>query len=160
MNIKVLKANYTETKHATDILSLLNLYALDPMGGGKALSQFVKDNLIRELAKLPHAFTVLCYADDRAVGLINCFESFSTFSCKPLVNIHDVIVIKEYRGRGLSQKMLTEVEKIALKKGCCKLTLEVLSKNTVAQASYQKSGFSPYQLDPEMGMAEFWQKLI
>ncbi|HFD33006.1 MAG TPA: GNAT family N-acetyltransferase [Gammaproteobacteria bacterium] len=160
MNIKLIKARYLEEKHGADIVSLLNSYAQDPMGGGEALNQYVIDNLIQELAKLPHAFTVLCYVNDIAAGLINCFEAFSTFSCKPLINIHDVIVLKEYRGNGLSQNMLAEVEKIAKSKGCCKLTLEVLSKNAAAQASYEKYGFTQYELDPKMGSAEFWHKLI
>ncbi len=160
MKIEVIKANYSNQKHSRDILLLLNSYAQDPMGGGKALSQFVLDNLICELARRPYAFSVLCYVNGMAAGLINCFEAFSTFSCQPLVNIHDVIVLKEYRGNGLSQKMLAKVEEIANSKGCCKLTLEVLSKNTTAQASYKKFGFSQYELDPKMGAAYFWQKLI
>lgn len=160
MNIKIIKANYSDSKQGDDIISLLNTYAQNPMGGGEALSQFVVENLINELSRLQHAFSVLCYVDNIAVGLINCFEAFSTFSCKPLINIHDVIVLHEYRGNNLSQKMLMEVEKIAKSKGCCKLTLEVLSKNEAAKASYEKYGFTHYELDPKMGVAQFWQKLI
>jgi hypothetical protein len=26
-----------------------------------------------------------------AVGLVNCFEGFSTFACKPLVNVHELL---------------------------------------------------------------------
>lgn len=36
----------------------------------------------------------------------NCFESFSTFACKPLINIHDFIVLEKYKGNGISQKIL------------------------------------------------------
>ena len=114
----------------------------------------------KELAKLPHAFSIIAYVDGKPAGLVNCFEAFSTFSCKPLVNIHDVIVIKEFRGHNLSQNMLAKVEEIAKSKGCCKLTLEVLSKNEAARSSYTKFGFSDYELDPKMGTAQFWQKLI
>jgi len=160
VNIKIIKANYADSKQSDDIISLLNSYAQDPMCGAEALSQFVIENLINELAKLPHAFSILCYVDNVAVGLINCFEAFSTFSCKPLINIHDVIVLHDYRGNKLSQKMLMEVERIAKSKGCCKLTLEVLSKNGAAKMSYEKYGFSHYELDPKMGVAQFWQKLI
>lgn len=42
-----------------------------------------------------------------------------------------VIVLKEFRGDNLSQKMLAKVEEVAKSKGCCKLTLEVLNKNTI-----------------------------
>jgi ribosomal protein S18 acetylase RimI-like enzyme len=56
--------------------------------------------------------------------------------------------------------MLEKVEELALEKGCCKLTLEVLQGNTIAQNSYEKFGFANYVLDPEMGSAMFWQKAL
>jgi ribosomal protein S18 acetylase RimI-like enzyme len=74
------------------------------------------------------------------------------------LNIHDIFVLKKYRGIGLSQILLKKVEEIAINKGCCKLTLEVLSENIVAQSSYKKFGFAGYELDPEVGKALFWQK--
>jgi ribosomal protein S18 acetylase RimI-like enzyme len=94
------------------------------------------------------------------VGLINCFEGFSTFKCKPLVNIHDVVVIDGYRGQGVSQRMMDKVEEIARQRGCCKLTLEVLEGNKPAQRAYLRYGFSGYQLDPETGHALFWEKYL
>jgi len=160
MKIDIIEADYNNKKHAKDILYLLNSYSRDPMGGGKALESFVLDNLIQELAKRPYAISLLCYVDNAAVGLINSFEAFSTFSCKPLINIHDIIVLKKFRGNNLSQMMLENIELIAKKKGCCKLTLEVLSQNIAAKKSYQKFGFTQYQLDPKVGQAEFWHKHI
>jgi ribosomal protein S18 acetylase RimI-like enzyme len=68
--------------------------------------------------------------------------------------------LKEYRGKGLSHEMLEKVEEIAIEKGCCKLTLEVLSNNEIAKSSYKKFGFSSYELDPETGQALFWEKLL
>ncbi len=56
--------------------------------------------------------------------------------------------------------MLEKVEKIALDKDCCKLTLEVFEGNLVAQKSYRKFGFSAYELAPEMGQALFWEKAL
>ena len=160
MEIKVTKVNYNDNKQASELVYLLNAYASDPMGGGKPLEKYVTENLVNELSKLLHAFSVISYVNNQPAGLINCFEAFSTFSCKPLVNIHDVMVLKEFRGNDLSQKMLERVEEIALAKGCCKLTLEVLSENKVARSSYEKYGFSGYELDPKKGSAQFWQKLI
>lgn len=160
MNIKIINVDYENKKQAGELVYLLNSYASDPMGGSKPLKQYVVDNLVSELAKLAHAFSVICYVDEQPVGLVNCFETYSTFSCKPLVNIHDLMVLKEYRGKGLSQKMLQRVEEIACDKGCAKLTLEVLSGNEAAKGSYSKYGFESYELDPKMGRAEFWQKMI
>jgi ribosomal protein S18 acetylase RimI-like enzyme len=160
MNLEVIEADYSCDQHQHEIPLLLNLYASDPMGGGKSLSAEVINSLVNELAKLPHAFSVISYVDGKPAGLVNCFEVFSTFLCKPIINIHDVVVITDYRGLGICEKMFDKVEEIARLKGCCKMTLEVLSKNEVAKAAYQKFGFSGYELDPEAGRALFWEKPI
>ncbi|MCE2594517.1 GNAT family N-acetyltransferase [Motilimonas cestriensis] len=158
MDIKVVKVDYNHPQQAKDLTDLLNAYALDPMGGGEALSESVATNLTTELAKLPHAFSLICYVDGKPAGLTNAFFAFSTFKAKPLVNIHDIAVKAEYRGLGLSKKLMDKVEEIAREQGCCKVTLEVLEGNTPAKQAYLKAGFAGYELDPEMGSAMFWQK--
>jgi GNAT superfamily N-acetyltransferase len=160
MPVEVLIVDYLDPQQATDIVYLMDCYASDPMGGGESLSQKVKDSLTTEMAKIPHAFSVICYVGGKPAGLVNCFEAFSTFTCRALVNIHDVIVVKEFRGQNISQLMLEKVEQVAKGKGCCKITLEVLEGNLVAQNSYLKFGFAGYELDPEMGKAMFWQKSL
>lgn len=160
MAITLLQADYSNSQHADDLIMLLNAYALDPMGGGEALSESVQKKLVLALAKRHDAFTILCYVDGEAAGLINCFEGFSTFKCKPLINIHDCGVLTKFRGLGLSQKMFAEVEKLAVERGCCKLTLEVLQGNIIAQNAYLKLGFAGYELDPETGHALFWEKKL
>jgi ribosomal protein S18 acetylase RimI-like enzyme len=160
MNIEVKVVDYLDKEQSIDIGYLPDAYSKDQMGGSQSLSESVKLNLANELSKLPHAFSIICYVNNKPAGLVNCFEAFSTFKCKPLINIHDVIVVNEFRGLGLSQKMLSKVEEIAKQKGCCKITLEVLEGNKVAQNSYIKFGFAGYELDPVMGKALFWQRNI
>lgn len=160
MNIKLVIADYLDADQARDLTWLLNCYAEDPMGGGKPLSEHTKSNLASELSKRPHAFSVLCYVDGRPAGLANCFEAFSTFKCKPLINIHDVVVHPDFRGLRISQKLLEKIEAIARNKGCCKITLEVLDGNAIAKNAYLKFGFSSYELDPKLGQALFWEKPI
>ena len=158
--ILVLQASYTNPVHAEAIALLLNHYAEDPMGGGHSLPADLLQQLPAELAKRPHAFSVLAFVGGQAAGLINCFEGFSTFAGKPLVNVHDVSVVDTYRGLGLSQHMLEKVEAIARERGCCKITLEVLEGNPVAQASYRKFGFDDSVFDPAHGRMLFWSKVL
>lgn len=94
------------------------------------------------------------------VGLVNCFEGFSTFACKPLVNVHDVVVVPAWRGHRIARRMLQVVEALARERGACKLTLEVLSGNHSALRANQREGFAAYTLDPQMGQAQFLQKLL
>ncbi len=158
--IEFITADYLNPRHAADIGYLLNCYATDPMGGGEPLSDDIQQNLAAELAKVAHAFSVLGYVDDQPAALANCFELFSTFKCKPLINIHDLVVIKGFRGTGLGKRMLEQVELIARDKGCCKLTLEVLEGNQVARNAYIKFGFAGFELNPEMGKAMFMDKVL
>lgn len=160
MTIKIIQANYNNPQHGRHIIELLDCYANDPMGGNEALPDFVAQNLIHALSNRSDAISIVAYVEGQPAGLINCFEGFSTFNCKPLINIHDLIVATEFRGMGLSTKMLTMVEEIGKERECCKLTLEVLEKNVIAINSYRKFGFNHYQLDPILGKAEFWEKKL
>ena len=158
INIQI--ADFSNPAHASAVVYLLNEYAKDPMGGGEELSDFAKTNLINEMAKRSGVYAILAFVNGNPAGLANCIEGFSTFACKPLLNIHDMVVLAEYRGRGISSQLLKKAEVLATSLGCCKLTLEVLEGNKTAQAAYVANGFVGYQLVSEMGQAMFWQKKI
>jgi ribosomal protein S18 acetylase RimI-like enzyme len=158
--IKIIRADLTNTHHAKALVELLNSYAQDPMGGGKALSDFTKANLAKEIHKRADVTVILAFDDDKPAGLINCIEGFSTFMSKPLMNIHDVYVGVNYRGEKLATKLLQAAEDLAIEKKCCKVTLEILEGNEPAKSAYLKFGFDGYELDPEMGKALFWEKKL
>ncbi len=161
--LQICRADYANPAHAKALIELLDAYARDPMGGGVPLPALVKQNLVAAMAERGQIFSVLAFAGDHdsvPVGLANCVEGFSTFACQPLVNVHDLVVLPAYRGRGIAQKMLALVEEIALERGACKLTLEVLAGNQSATRLYRRVGFSAYQLDPAMGTAQFLQKWL
>ena len=162
-DIRVVRADYANPTHAAALVAMLDAYASDPMGGGEGLSDFAKAQLAPALAARPQAFSVLAFvgADDSTpVGLVNCIEGFSTFACKPLVNVHDVAVMSDYRGQRIGERMLELVETLARERGACKLTLEVLSGNGGAVKLYQRVGFGDYALGSAMGSANFMQKWL
>ena len=158
--IATLRADYANPAHAAALVLLLDAYASDPAGGGQGLSAFAKASLVASLAARPQAYSVLAFDGEQPVGLVNCIEGFSTFACKPLVNVHDVAVLASHRGRGIAEQMLAQAEQIARERGAVKLTLEVLSGNQPAMRLYQRIGFAGYQLDPAMGSAQFLQKWL
>ncbi|KPU88777.1 GNAT family acetyltransferase [Variovorax paradoxus] len=160
MTIEVVLADYRDSAQAAALVELLDGYARDPAGGGTPLSAQVRAELPAALAARPQAFSVLAYDNGQPVGLINCVEGFSTFACRPLVNVHDVVVAPSHRGQRLAQRMLERVEQEARARGACKLTLEVLSGNVSARKAYEREGFADYQLDPAFGSAMFMQKKL
>jgi GNAT superfamily N-acetyltransferase len=158
--IDVVNADLLNPCHGLAIVALLNEYANDDMGGNCELSNFAKQNLVAELQKRHGVHVILAYYDNYPAGLSICFEGFSTFACKPLLNIHDLMVSKKFRGLGISKRILLKAEEIARSLGCCKLTLEVLEGNSVAQAAYKTCGYASYQLNSKVGKAMFWQKTL
>ena len=156
----VRRVDYGDASDAAALVMLLDAYASDPAGGGEPLSTFAKANLVRELAARPQAYSVLAFDGAQPVGLVNCIEGFSTFACKPLVNVHDVAVVASHRGRSIAEQMLREAERIAIERGAVKMTLEVLAGNAPAMKLYQRIGFAGYQLGATMGTAQFLQKRL
>jgi ribosomal protein S18 acetylase RimI-like enzyme len=158
--IDIRLADLSDPQQGQQIVSLLDQYARHPMGGGEALPEFTRKNLAQTLAQRKDCYVILAYDEQKAIGLCNCFECFSTFACKPILNIHDVYVADGYRGQGVATRMMQHAEQLAHELDCCKLTLEVLTHNEAAKASYRSSGYAPYQLDDRFGQAEFWQKSL
>ncbi|WP_026375215.1 GNAT family N-acetyltransferase [Aestuariibacter salexigens] len=157
MAFEVIRADYTHTQHADWLITLLDEYARDEQGGGAPLSTYSRENLIDALQQQPNAVSFFVLENGNPVALSNCFFGFSTFKCKPVLNIHDFMVRESHRGKGLSRLLLNGIEEFARHKGCCKITLEVLEGNTTAQQAYRNYGFAGYELDPKMGTAMFWE---
>jgi GNAT superfamily N-acetyltransferase len=158
--ITIVEADLSLPQHAHALISLLDHYANDPMGGASPLSEHARTHLVDELKQRPATHVVLAFDGATPAGMIISFEGFSTFACQPLLNLHDVVVHQDYRGQGLFRRMLQLLEAIAKRLGCCKLTMEILESNHVALLAYKANGFSGYELVPEMGNAIFWQKKL
>lgn len=157
---RIVATDLARTDHARAFLDLLDHYARDPMGGGKGLSDYARAHLVDDLKAHPGFVGFLAFVGGEPAGLVNCFEGYSTFAARPLLNVHDIVVRDRFRGRGIAQALLAAAEGAARARGCCKLTLEVLSNNRGALASYARFGFRPYELDPAAGQALFLEKKI
>jgi GNAT superfamily N-acetyltransferase len=108
-----LKADLTNSAHARATVELLNEYAKDFFGGGEPLSDYARDHIIEELLKRQTANVFLAAVDvTEFVGLAICFEGFSTFACKPLLNIHDLYVSPKYRRQGVSTELIFFIGKM------------------------------------------------
>jgi GNAT superfamily N-acetyltransferase len=154
------KIDFNNESEARLVVELLNVYAKDPMGGGEGLTEEVKQKLPSELRKRSTAHAFVAELDGVQAGVAICFEGFSTFECKPLLNVHDFCVIPSMRRKGVGAALIFAIEDYARSAGCCKITLEVLEGNHAAKATYKAMGFAAYELDPEVGQALFWQKKV
>ena len=144
MDPHILEADFSDPLHCAGLVEVLDSYASDPVGGGERLSPEVQRNLIPELRKIPTVLALLAFHEGRAVGAAVCFFGFSTFQARPLLNVHDLAVVPEYRGQGIGHALLKAVEARASEYGCCKLTLEVQEGNRSARQLYEKFGFGEF----------------
>jgi GNAT superfamily N-acetyltransferase len=158
--LEVIEADLSRPADARAVIELLNCYAQEPEGGGAGLDEQVKRDLIPALRRRQDALILLAMQDGEAVGLLNAFEAFSTFAAAPLLNIHDVYVVPALRGKGVGRALFQCAERVARRRGYCKMTLEVLSGNLSAQHLYRAEGFQAYILDEDLGHALFWQKKL
>ena len=158
--LEIRQVDYRSPQDQAALLGLLDMYARDPMGGGEPLTEHVKATLCQALAEHPGAVSWIAYVDQQPVGLLNAFRGYSTFKARPLMNVHDIAVDPSCRGQGVGQSLLEALQAYAAALGCCKLTLEVLSGNALAQGSYQKFGFEQYALSAATGQALFMQKWL
>lgn len=140
MKITILEADLNNTVHAEHILFLTNTYSKDVMGRGEPLPEFVQKNLLSGLKEMPNALIFLAYNEDKPVGIASCFIGYSTFYAKKLINIHDLGVIPDARGKGIGKALIGAVSKKAKALDCCKVTLEVLENNP-ARRLYEREGF-------------------
>lgn len=153
-------ANLADPRDARDLVDLLDAYAQDIMGGSSPLPAHVRHELPAALSRRPGCHVFIARVGEEPAGLAICFEGFSTFACKPLLNLHDFAVVPTWRGRGIARRLMDTVVARARALGCCKVTLEVLSGNHVARALYASCGFADYALDPAAGQAMFMQHWI
>ena len=89
-------------------------------GYDKCLPDQVLKDLIPGLKNIPTSRIYIAYYEKEYAGMAVCFISFSTFYAKPLINIHDIMVMKEFRGNGMGTFHLRYIEKTAFEMNCCK----------------------------------------
>ncbi len=82
----------------------------------------------------------LAHQDERAVGLLLFFETYSTFLAKPTLYIEDIFVLPEARAQGIGTALFDHACRLAVERGCGRMEWSCLDWNTAAQAFYERSG--------------------
>lgn len=158
--IDIIQADLDRQDHADAVIEMIDAYSQDPMGDGKPLDDDVREQLIPGLKEYPTTCILLAYDESTPVGVAVCFQGFSTFRARPLVNIHDIAVIPSHRGQGVGRMLLDAVSEKARELGCCKVTLEVLENNHRARKAYEDNGFRQATYQEAAGGALFMAKQL
>ena len=141
-HLKIIPCDFNDPRHCEALVNLMNEYISDEMGDGKPYADEQKGELLEGLKNHPSKLILLAMAGEQFVGLCNCFINFATFTVKPYINIHDVIVTKSYRNKSVGRRILEKVIEQAGELGCSKVTLEVREDNHNARHLYNDLGFT------------------
>ena len=156
METKIVRCDYSDPEHRKALIMLINEYIRDEMGGGTILSEQQKQtDLVEGLRNHPKAIVLLAKTQNTFIGMLTAFENFSTFTARPMMNIHDVMVLETYRKKGIGRSLMNALIEEAQKRNCSRVTLEVRKDNLPAQNLYRDLGF--HELEPDMF---YWRKYL
>jgi GNAT superfamily N-acetyltransferase len=112
-----------------------------------------KNRLKRDgLCENPKYRAYLGKYDDKYVGYIIYFTTYSSFLALPTLYLEDIFILSEYRMKGMGTEMFRFCISQAKSIGCGRIEFCVLDWNTPAQNFYNKLGASQlgwvfYRLD-------------
>ena len=139
--VAVRPVDFGDEAELAQFVGLLDAYARDPMGAGTALAPEVRERLMIDLPRRQGLHGLLAEAGDQAIGFATCLVGYSTFRARPLLNVHDIAVLPDWRGLGIGGRLLEAAAELGRRLDCCRLTLEVRPDNPSAQRLYARAGF-------------------
>jgi ribosomal protein S18 acetylase RimI-like enzyme len=138
----VRKADLGDTADTVLLTDLLDLYARELLDDERGLPEARAQDAVRGLRTMPGTLALFAYLAKEPVGMAICLMSYSTFRAAPVLNVHDLMVRAEFRGRGVANELLRRAEREAENRGCCKVTLEVREDNQRARRLYHRRGYT------------------
>src|SRR5262247_38912 len=88
----------------------------------------------------PYFETIIASRGRTPVGFALYFFTYSTFLARPSLYLEDLFVQPEERGRGAGRALMSELARIAGRRGCGRLEWAVLDWNTPSIGFYEKLG--------------------
>lgn len=107
---------------------------------GGAVSATQADLMRDGFGDRPLFEALLAETDGQALGLLVFIPLYSSWQGKKAVMIHDLYVREAARGQGAGKALVTEVMRLAVERGCCRVEVNVLEWNAKARAFYEGLG--------------------
>jgi len=91
------------------------------------------------LSKKPKYEAYVGKIDDKYVGYVIFFMTYSSILGKPTLYLEDIFVLKEYRKKGIGQKLFNFIVSKAKERNCGRVEWQVLEWNQVGIKFYEKN---------------------
>ncbi|WP_462247514.1 GNAT family N-acetyltransferase [Ekhidna sp.] len=83
----------------------------------------------------------VCSDKGELVGFVQLYPLFSSTRMKKFWLLNDLFVDSNYRGKGLSLKLIEQAKDLVRKTGACGMFLETEITNTIGNKLYPRAGF-------------------
>ncbi len=91
--------------------------------------------------------TIIILDDERIVGYLS-YKIKKHYAIK--LHVDQLIILEQYRGKGLGKKLMDEAKKIARKNNCDRIELDCWLFNESALAMYEHIGYNRQRIIYEM----------
>lgn len=99
-----------------------------------------EDLLTEWIFRQKKAEVLFAVVDEKEVGFALFFHNFSTFLGRAGIYLEDLYVKPEYRGKGYGKKILQQLAKLAVERGCGRLEWWCLDWNKPSIEFYKSLG--------------------
>lgn len=126
-----------QIQHLKDLVPLFDSYRVfyKKTSNPEAAKQFLKARLEKQ-----DTIIFIAYAEDKPVGFMHLFYSFTSISMKPLYILNDLFVHKNYRKKGFGVALLNQAKKKA-KQDHYKFVVLQTETDNPAQHLYESMGW-------------------
>ena len=144
VQIQVRKAVEADIPSLCDLLALLFAQEADftPDAGRQTRG-------LQLIISQPEVGRILCaIVNNSIVGMVSILFTVSTAEGGRAAWMEDMVVHPDWRGRGISERLLQEAIKEAHLSGCSRITLLTDNSNSAAKRLYGRAGFVQSQMVP------------
>ena len=126
-----------EIQHLKDLVPLFDSYRVfyKKTSNPEAAKQFLKARLEKQ-----DTIIYIAYAEDKAVGFMHLFHSFTSVSMQSLYILNDLFVKKNHRKKGIGVALLNQAKDKA-KEDDYKFVVLQTETNNPAQLLYENMGW-------------------
>ena len=126
-----------EIQHLKDLAPLFDAYRVfyRQTSNPEAAKQFLKQRLEKQ-----DTIIYIAYAEDKAVGFMHLFHSFTSVAMQPIYILNDLFVDKNHRKKGIGVALLNQAKEKA-KQDLCKFVALQTETDNPAQFLYESMGW-------------------
>ena len=136
--MKIRKAGIEDLKKVSVLFDQYRIFYRNP-SDVRGAEIFLKERL-----KKNESVIFVAAVSGELVGFTQLYPQFSSTRMKRSWLLNDLYVLPDYRGKGISKKLIDAAKQLAKQTNAAGLLLETEKTNTIGNRLYPSAGFAPY----------------